>query len=98
MIEKIDRVVIAVNNLDESMDFFTDLLGIKFDDVSGAGRDIGMRGAYSSSGLELIEPTSPDTVIGKFIQKRGEGLWAIVFKVKNIEEAVEKFKRKIKQL
>ena len=93
MIEKIDRIAIAVNNLDEATEFFTDLLGIEFDDPSGAG-NIGMRGAYSSSGLELIEPTSPDTVIGKFVQQRGEGLWAIVFKVKNLDEAVEKFKKK----
>ena len=93
MIEKIDRIAIAVKDLDGAMEFFSDLLGIEFDDPSSAG-NIGMRGAYSSSGLELIEPTGSDTVIGKFVQERGEGLWALVFKVKDLDAAVEKFKRK----
>ena len=53
-----------------------------------------MRGAYSACGLELIAPTGPDTMLGKFIEKRGEGLWSVILKVKNMEEAIRKFEEK----
>ena len=93
MVEKIDRVVIAVKDIEKGMKFFSDLLDIEFD-VIDDDEEIGMRGTYSPSGLELLQPTNPDTIIGRFLEKRGEGLWAIVLKVKNMDEAVERFKQK----
>jgi|APSaa5957512622_1039677.scaffolds.fasta_scaffold62970_1 methylmalonyl-CoA/ethylmalonyl-CoA epimerase len=93
MIENIDRVVIAVKDLEKSIDFFSDLLDIEFDEIGG-GDEVGMKGTNSSFGLELLAPTSEDTVVGKFIKNRGEGLFALVIKVSNLDEAVEKFKKK----
>ena len=43
--------------------------------------------------LELLEPTSEDSVIAKFIAKRGEGLHHISLRVPNLEAAVEKLKQ-----
>lgn len=97
MAENIDRVAIAVNDLDKAMDFFSDLLDIDFH-IVGTNEQLGMRGAYSPFGLELIEPLSPDSLIAKFLEKRGEGLWALVLRVKDMDEAVERFKRKGLQL
>ena len=93
MIEKIDRIAIAVHDIEKATEFFTDLLGVDFDYVGGS-EELGMKGSYSASGLELITGTSPETPIGKFLKHNGEGLWGIVFKVKNMDEAVEKFKAK----
>jgi methylmalonyl-CoA/ethylmalonyl-CoA epimerase len=93
MFEKIDRVAIAVKDLEKAVEFFSDLLDIEFD-IVGSSQELGMRGAYSASGLELIEPTHPESIIGRFLEERGEGLWAVVLKVKNMDEAIKKFKEK----
>jgi len=93
MFERIDRIAIAVNNLEKAERFFSDLLDITFD-PPGQTEGLGMRGAYSKCGLELIEPTHPDSIIGRFLKQRGEGVWAVVFKVKDMDEAVRRFERK----
>jgi methylmalonyl-CoA epimerase len=45
------------------------------------------------SRIELLEPTSPDSVIAKFIAKRGEGLHHVSLRVPNLEAAVERLKK-----
>lgn len=92
-IERIDRVVIAIKNLDESMKFFSELLGIKFDPTGSSDEQL-VRAAYSPSGIELMEATQPDSPVGKFVGKRGEGLYAVVFKVPNIKEASAELEKK----
>jgi predicted enzyme related to lactoylglutathione lyase len=89
MFEKIERVAIAVKDLEKAKDFFSDLLDINFD-IVGEMDQLGMRGGYSAFGLELIEASTPGSMIGKFIDQRGEGVWAIVIKVKNMDAAVAK--------
>ncbi len=89
MFEKIERVAIAVKDLDKAKDFFSDLLDIDFD-IVGEMEHLGMRGGYSAFGLELIESSSPGSLIERFIDQRGEGLWAVVIKVKNMDAAVAK--------
>ncbi|MBS7250145.1 MAG: hypothetical protein KIH08_06090 [Candidatus Freyarchaeota archaeon] len=69
-VERIDRVVIAVKNLDESMRFFSDLLGITFDPAGSSDEQL-VRAAYSSSGIELMEATQSDSPVGKFGKKGG---------------------------
>ncbi len=92
-IERIDRVVIAVKNLDKSMRFFSDLLGINFDPAGSSDEQL-VRAAYSPSGIELMEATQPDSPVGKFVEKRGEGLYAVVFKVSDIKEATAELEKK----
>jgi methylmalonyl-CoA/ethylmalonyl-CoA epimerase len=48
--------------------------------------------SVGDSNLELLEPTSPDSPIAKFIEKRGEGIHHICFRVDNIEEHLERLK------
>jgi methylmalonyl-CoA/ethylmalonyl-CoA epimerase len=93
MFEKIDRIAIAVKDLEKATAFFSDLLGIDFD-IVGSSQGLGMRGGYSACGLELIEPTHPDSIIGRFLEQRGEGLWALVLKVKNMDEMIKRFEEK----
>ncbi len=93
MFEKIDRIAIAVKDLEKATRFFSDLLDIDFD-IVGSSPELGMRGGYSACGLELIEPTHPDSIIGRFLRQRGEGLWALVLKVRNMDEMIRKFEAK----
>lgn len=91
--EKIERVAIAVRDFDKAEKFFSELLGIHFDEP-GMNDEAGLRAAYSAFGLELIEATEPDTLIDQFIRKRGEGVFCVVIKVKNLSEAVKSFEEK----
>jgi len=92
--EKIDRVVLAVKNLEKAKQFFEDLLNIKFDKVLVDEKNQMVKAIYSSIGLELVEPTSPNSAVAKFLEKRGEGLYAVVFKVSNLDSSTLKFKEK----
>ena len=93
MIEGLDRVVIAVNDLDKSLKFFKDLLKVDFD-VVGSSDELRIRGAYSASGLELIEPYGPDSFLSEYLKVKGESLMAIVLKVKDMDSTAKEFEEK----
>ena len=92
-VEKIDRVVIAVKDLDKAMEFFSSLLGTRFGEVR-EGDELKVRLAYCDLGLELMESTAEGSMVDKFIRKRGEGILMLVFKVADIEEAKRFFQEK----
>ena len=87
--EKIDHVVLAVKDADKAMKFFSELLGIEFDEI-GEERTWKFKSFMSPEGLELLVPTSEDSETAKFIQKRGEGLFALSFKVRDAEKVAKK--------
>ncbi len=93
MLESLDRVIIAVNDLEKSRKFFCDLLDIEFD-VVGSSDQLKINGAYSASGLELIEPYGKDSFLTKYLEKNGEGIMGIVVKVKDMDAAVKRFEEK----
>lgn len=93
---KVDHVGIAVSNLEESLQFYTEVLGLK-----NAGTEVveeqKVRVAFLPCGdseLELLESTSPDGPVAKFIEKNGEGVQHIALRVENIEEALAYLKEK----
>jgi methylmalonyl-CoA/ethylmalonyl-CoA epimerase len=91
--EKIERIVVGVRDLDLSIEFFSGLLGISFDEpfiVEGQN----IRAVYSSFGLELVESVAPDSMIDRFINKRGEGVFGIVIKVTDMDKAVKILEQK----
>lgn len=96
MIEKLDHIGIAVKDLDEALKFYTDALGLKctrIEEVEGQMVKIAFLPAGGLN-LELLQATDPESAIAKFIEKRGEGIQHIAFKVKDIEEAVKILKQK----
>ncbi|MEM9177366.1 MAG: VOC family protein [Myxococcota bacterium] len=97
MIEKIDRIAIAVKDLKTSAAFFSDLLGVTWDTGHGApevlGR-LGLEASYSPSGLELVASTAEGSFIERFIERRGEGVYAVVLKVADMDAAVAHFEAK----
>jgi len=96
-VERLDRILIAVRDLGVASKRFSDLLGLKFDEVRV---DEGQKVRYtrSATGLELIQSTSPDGAVAKFIEKRGEGLYAVILKVSNMRSAIEEMQKKGLQL
>lgn len=91
---KVDHIGIAVKNLDESLKFYTEVLGLKCEGTEVV-EEQKVRVAFLPCGdseLELLESTSPDGPIARFIEKNGEGIQHIALRVENIESALEYLK------
>ncbi|MFA4641356.1 methylmalonyl-CoA epimerase [Pyrococcus kukulkanii] len=95
MFKKIDHVGIAVKNLDEAIKVWEGL-GFKVEEVEEVP-DQKVRVAVIKVGesrIELLEATSEDSPIAKFIEKRGEGIHHLAIGVENIEAKLEELKEK----
>ena len=96
MVIKIDHIGIAVNSIEEAVKLYTEVLGLE---VSGMEtvEEQKVRTAIipvGESKIELLESTSPEGTIAKFIEKRGEGIHHLALGVSNIEDALETLKAK----
>ncbi len=86
MITKIDHLGIAVRSLDESVAYYEKALGIKCEHREEVASQK-VRTAFFSVGevhLELLEPTSPDSPVAKFLEKNGEGVHHVAFGTSDI--------------
>ena len=85
-VDYIDHVGIAVKDIDAALTLFHEVFGAPLAEVKRLD-DQGIRGALVQVGqtrLELMEPTAPDTTIGRFIERRGEGLHHLAFYVTDL--------------
>jgi methylmalonyl-CoA/ethylmalonyl-CoA epimerase len=93
---KVDHIGIAVSNLEESIKFYEDVLGLKLHGTEVV-EEQQVKVAFLPIGdteVELLEPTTPDSPIAKFIEKKGQGMQHIAFRVDDIEAALEDMKAK----
>jgi len=93
---RVDHIGIAVKNLDETLKFYTDVLGLEVEGTEVV-EEQKVKVAFLPLGdteIELLESTSEDGPIAKFIEKNGEGMQHIAFAVENIEEAIADVKAK----
>ena len=95
MIKKIDHIGIAVTSIEKTSEFFSKILGLK---VTGEEliEEQKVKVAFlplGDSELELLESTSPDGPIARFIEKKGEGIQHIAFQVDNLEKGLKKLKK-----
>ena len=96
MIKKLDHIGIAVSNLDEALKLYSDVMGLKLTGIEVV-EEQKVRVAFLTVGdteLELLESTSPDGPIAKFIEAKGQGVQHLAFKVDNVEKAIEEMKTK----
>lgn len=89
LVEKIDHVVLGVRDAEKAMKFFKELLGLEFDEI-GESKELKFKSYMSPEGLELLIPTSPESGVENFLQKRGEGVFALSFKVTDAEAVAKK--------
>lgn len=93
---RLDHVGIAVRDVAEALAFFRDALGLEVE----AQEDVPsqrVRAHFLDTGaaaLELIEPTSPDSPISKFLERRGPGLHHITLRVDDLEAVLASLKIK----
>jgi len=88
----LDHIGIAVRSLDSVKIY--EALGLTIDHVETVATQ-GVRTAFLSAGdsnLELLEPTGPDSPVAKFIEKRGEGIHHLCFRVDDIEAHLARLK------
>ncbi len=90
----LDHIGIAVRSLDAAT-IYEDL-GLSVEHVETVAGQ-GVRTAFLPAGdarLELLEPTGPDSPVARYIEKRGEGIHHLCFRVEDIEAELEKLKAK----
>lgn len=86
--KKVDHIGIAVNNLDEKITYYTEILGLKLLRVEEVPSQ-NVRVAFIDAGnvlIELLEPLSEEGAIYNHIQKRGEGIQHVAFEVSDIRQ------------
>jgi methylmalonyl-CoA/ethylmalonyl-CoA epimerase len=92
MLTKINHIGIAVKSLDDTIPFYRDNLGMAFagiEEVSEQKVRVAML-AVGESKIELLEPTSAESPVAKFIEKNGVGIHHIAYEVDDIEAAIAK--------
>jgi methylmalonyl-CoA/ethylmalonyl-CoA epimerase len=93
MITQINHLGIAVTNLEEHIPFYRDILKLELQGIEEVP-DQKVRTAIFKIGevkIELLEPTSTESPIAKFIEKRGEGLHHIAYQSDDIEGDIKQF-------
>lgn len=85
----VNRVVIAVKDMEAAIDMYSRLLGATFHDASKGAEPFGVKVAMSwDAGIELCSPIpGRNSYIEQVIEKQGEGLVGVVFCVDDVEEA-----------
>ncbi|MEZ5429360.1 MAG: methylmalonyl-CoA epimerase [Pyrinomonadaceae bacterium] len=91
---KINHLGIATRGIEEALKFWEDALGLEnvhTETVEDQKVRVAML-PVGESRIELLEPTSDDSPISKFLEKRGGGIHHIAVEVEDIEAALEKLK------
>jgi methylmalonyl-CoA/ethylmalonyl-CoA epimerase len=87
----IDHIGIAVRSIDEAKKFWVDQLGLRIARIEDVPEQ-NVRVAILENGIELLEPTSPDSPVAKFIEKRGEGLHHLTLATGNLADRLKALK------
>lgn len=98
MPKRIDHVAIIVRNVEQALAFYRDTLGItprEIQEVPSEQVRIAFLplGGPGGSEIELIEPTTSDSSLVKFLEKRGEGLHHICLEVEDIDAALQEMQQ-----
>lgn len=89
-ISHIEHIGIAVDNLDEAIGYYENMLGLKCYAVEEV-KDQKVKTAFFKVGdtkIELLESTDPEGPIGKFIEKKGPGVHHIAFAVDDVNKSL----------
>jgi methylmalonyl-CoA/ethylmalonyl-CoA epimerase len=90
MLTKINHIGIAVISLEESIPFYRDQLAMPFagiEEVAEQKVRVAML-QVGESKIELLEPTSADSPVAKFIEKNGPGIHHLAYEVEDLEAAI----------
>ena len=93
---KIDHLGIAVKSSSIARNFWTDVLGLEFkgSETIEDQKVITTFVPIGESEVELLESTSSEGPVARYIENKGEGIQHVAFRVENLETALEELKRK----
>lgn len=92
MIKRVNHVAIVVEDLDAALSFWRDALGLplaKTEENPGENVDIAFL-PVGDSEIELLKPTDPDSGIGKYLAKKGQGIHHLCVEVDDIEATMQR--------
>ncbi|HHV85909.1 MAG TPA: methylmalonyl-CoA epimerase [Petrimonas sp.] len=92
----IEHIGIAVKSIEEQLPYYEGVLGLKCYNIETV-EDQKVKTAFFKIGqtkIELLEPTSEESTIAKFIEKRGEGIHHIAFATENLNETLQEIEAK----
>jgi methylmalonyl-CoA/ethylmalonyl-CoA epimerase len=93
---RVEHIAIAVADLDATIEHYRDVWGIQVEHrerVEDQGVDEAML-RVGDTYLQLLGSTGPDTTVGKFVERRGEGLHHIAYEVDDLEGTLAELKAK----
>ena len=99
MLKRVDHIAIIVRNIEQALVFYRDTLGIMPGEIKEVPTEqvrivFLPMGGPDGSEIELIEPTSANSSLSKFLEKRGEGLHHICLEVDDIEAVLAEMQEK----
>jgi methylmalonyl-CoA/ethylmalonyl-CoA epimerase len=100
MLEKLDHIGIAVKDLDKAIKLYKDVFRIE-PSLVYESEYTKARIAFFPIGetrIELIQPVDPESVMGKFLEKKGEGIHHVSYKVKDVDSSLAELEKKGVQL
>ena len=91
---EIDHIGVAVKSIDQAFKFYQSLgwKDMRVEVVESEKVKVGFIEFDNSVSIELLEPTSSDSPVAKFIEKRGEGIHHICMKVPNVQKSLDRLK------
>lgn len=96
LIQKIHHIGVAVRSLDQALRFYRDVLGLPVH-ASATVQEQGVKAALLTIGqseIELLEPLGPDTPVGRFLERRGEGLHHLCLQTDDVHRELDGLKTK----
>ena len=100
MLEKVDHIGIAVKDLDQAIRLYKEAFGIEPSLVYESEYTKAKIAFFpiGQTRIELIQPNNPESVMGKFLEKKGEGIHHISFNVKDVDKSLSELEMKGIQL
>jgi len=96
-VERVDHISIAVRDLEEAVRRWESMLGLKvanrYRDEEGERIDVAQF-RLGETIVELVAPTSPDSEVQKFLDRRGEGLMLLSLRVDDVAQALGELREK----
>lgn len=95
-IRRIDHIAIVVEDIDQALGFWRDALGLELAHVEDVAEQKSIVAFLPTAGseVELVKPTTDDSGVARYLQKRGPGMHHICFEVEDIESSLAELKAK----
>jgi methylmalonyl-CoA/ethylmalonyl-CoA epimerase len=95
-IKRIDHIAIVVEDIDAALSFWSETLGLELDHVEDVPEQKSIVAFLPTGGseVELVKPTTGDSGVARYLQKRGPGMHHICFEVDDIEATLTHLKEK----